>query len=294
MKFKLITSCLAVGLLLTGCGSSTKEEEGKGMRDTSDFENTRFENGSNRNMTDNVSNRSDKQYNVSKEAADRIKSDIPEVKSAYVLTENNNAYVGLILENGQGGSTKGEMTGNTGSKGDMTKNRDSNSNMTGNTGSNGDMNGNNRMNDTNNAENGGIANDIGQGVGDVTRGVGEGIGDVTRGIGEGIDDMTGTEDMSNDSRGLNRNVGDMNGNENNMMENNQSDVPDDVKSQVERIVREVEGKVDRVHVSTDKGFHDTVKGYSSNNGKDQKSSGMFEKMGNMIEDVFPENTGNKR
>lgn len=143
MKLKLITSFLAVVLLLAGCMGTDANEEGRGMKDNTNLENTRNQDGTNQkgSLTDNISNRNntgnndrnnkgnnegyktgdndrDKEsYEISDEAADKIVSEINEIESAYVLTSNDQAYVAARLD-----SNSNQGTNNTQGKTDRSGN----------------------------------------------------------------------------------------------------------------------------------------------------------------------------
>lgn len=107
MKFKVFTVMIAAIFLLMGCMGTNNEGRGTNTtiektRSTNDFTtrdgvtNNRFQNVSDRN--DRASNNRQDRYEVSKEAADRIVSEIPEIDRAYVLTTRNNAYVAAALD----------------------------------------------------------------------------------------------------------------------------------------------------------------------------------------------------
>jgi len=110
--------------LLTGCNvtddNATRNNNNDGVQPTR-FENTgtgdRMNDNNNRNNTDNNRNRNQanneqrfndnntngnnqNRYDVAEEAAEQIANKIPEIKTAYVLTTENNAYVAARLDAG--------------------------------------------------------------------------------------------------------------------------------------------------------------------------------------------------
>lgn len=114
MKFKLFTVIFATALLLLGCQGNT--QEGRGDNDTT-YENTgnrdgftkRSNDNNNTDLTQNLSDRdrnsnnrasnnTQDEYDVSKEAADRIVDEVADIDQAYVLTTRNNAYVAAVLD----------------------------------------------------------------------------------------------------------------------------------------------------------------------------------------------------
>lgn len=123
MKFKHLTIMFAAILLLFGCqgyNNNKNNDESRGTDNT--FEKTRYNEDMNQNdrnltrktrednnLTQKISdrnrdsnnrssnNRQDK-YDVSKEAADRIVNEIPEIDRAYVISTKNNAYVAAQLD----------------------------------------------------------------------------------------------------------------------------------------------------------------------------------------------------
>lgn len=128
MKWKHLAIMFTAILLLFGCSSYNNKntDESRGTADKT-IEKTRYnEDGKlernnrnitrktrdNANITDKVSdrdrhsnnrssnNRQD-EYDVSKEAADRIVDEIAEIDRAYVLTTKNNAYVAAQLDEGR-------------------------------------------------------------------------------------------------------------------------------------------------------------------------------------------------
>lgn len=156
MKLKLMTSFLAVVLLLAGCMGTDTNEEGRGMKDNTNLENTKYQDGTNQGggLTDNVNNRNNMDsnardnkdnnardnkgnkdrnkddYDISSEAADKIVSEINEIESAYVLTSNNQAYVAARLDEKASKGTKGNQskteTSDKTSSGDMNDKEDKN------------------------------------------------------------------------------------------------------------------------------------------------------------------------
>lgn len=122
MKWKWFAVMFTAFMLLVGCGGmGTKKEEPRTNNGDQTFENTRFEGDQTRKMRDNPNNRLEDrnrdsnnrasnnrqdEYDVSKEAADKIVADIPEIERAYVLTTNRNAYVAAQLNKDH--STEGD------------------------------------------------------------------------------------------------------------------------------------------------------------------------------------------
>lgn len=127
MKLKIFTVLFAAVFLLFGCqGNTTQEGQGTNNTDNT-YENTGYQDGNtdgNRkytqdnkrtknngrtNFTENVndrnrhsnnrpSNNTQDEYDVSKEAADRIVKEVADIDQAYVLTTRNNAYVAAVLD----------------------------------------------------------------------------------------------------------------------------------------------------------------------------------------------------
>lgn len=114
---------LATTVALVGCGT-TNNDDGTAMRDggndgNTNVEQTRYnDHADNNRHNDRINNdrgaentryndnnrinnregaKNNKRYDVSKEAADKITSDIDDIDRAYVLTTNNNAYVGVAM-----------------------------------------------------------------------------------------------------------------------------------------------------------------------------------------------------
>lgn len=120
MKFRVLFVGLSMLLLLFGC-QNPMNQEGRAPERDQTIQPTRY--GDDRGNLDrreqvNEPRRDERRterardhnrYDVAKEAADRITSELREVNQAYVLTTNNNAYVAVILDNDQRKST-GERT----------------------------------------------------------------------------------------------------------------------------------------------------------------------------------------
>src|SRR5699024_9237219 len=110
---RLSAVVLATVIALVGCqGTNTNDTTTK---DRTPTDNTRYEQTryNDKNVTHNerftkMSNREDQvnrkndrdrnDYRVSKEAAERITSEVDEISRAYVLTTRNNAYVAATLK----------------------------------------------------------------------------------------------------------------------------------------------------------------------------------------------------
>jgi len=125
MKFKVMSVALATTVALVGCGT-TNNDDGNANRDgatnnDTNVEQTRYNddnratdnnrrnttntrynddnrnNNNNNRMNEARDGNKNEQYNVSKEAADKITAEVDDVDRAYVLTTKNNAYVGVVM-----------------------------------------------------------------------------------------------------------------------------------------------------------------------------------------------------
>ncbi|HLR42572.1 MAG TPA: YhcN/YlaJ family sporulation lipoprotein [Pseudogracilibacillus sp.] len=118
MRLKALVVMFTAFVLLMGCSSGMNDNKPKDNKGTNTqtentkFENTQYKEGDrtrlNRDDLDdrdrhsnnrNSNNRQD-EYDVSKEAADRIVDEVAEIERAYVLTTKNNAYVAAELDKG--------------------------------------------------------------------------------------------------------------------------------------------------------------------------------------------------
>lgn len=261
MKFKWVTGFFAVALLLTGCmGTGNNNEEGRGVRDTNDLENTRF-NDMNRNndITNNVSNRNrgntadrnGSRYELSKKAADRIVKEVSEIDSAYVITTDNNAFVGAVLASNRMNDDGKRGTTNA------------NDNKRGMTGDNGINEGRGTADDTNVSDKPGIIGDNkvpNRGNQDNVKGTNR----ANNQDGVGLDSMRGTREGGHD-------------------------VTDDVKERITKIVQEIDGDIDNVYVSTSPDFINLAENYGNDLDNGRPVRGFFDQIGNMIERAFPQN-----
>jgi len=133
MKLKQAGIGLVVALALVGCNNNdrnTNDANRNNINDNGGVLDGRNGNNGNRhhgNVNDVNRGRSDvnrngSHYNVNKEAADRIVSEVPGIDRAYVLTTKNTAYVAAGTDgnygnnsNGTGGNTAGNNGNATGS-----------------------------------------------------------------------------------------------------------------------------------------------------------------------------------
>lgn len=113
MKIKTLVVIFTAFVLLAACSSGMSDNKGKDTnKDETTFENTRFKeedrtrinrddlDDRNRHSNNRNSNNRQDEYDLSKEAADRIVDEIAEIERAYVLTTKNNAYVAAQLDKG--------------------------------------------------------------------------------------------------------------------------------------------------------------------------------------------------
>ncbi|HLS67663.1 MAG TPA: YhcN/YlaJ family sporulation lipoprotein [Pseudogracilibacillus sp.] len=112
MKSKALSFVIAFILVLVGCQNTATKTTDESQRGNDTFERTRTTHDtdrSDRSITENLrdrnfesnnraSNNRQDRYDVSKEAADRIVEEIPDIDRAYVLTTRNNAYVAAMLD----------------------------------------------------------------------------------------------------------------------------------------------------------------------------------------------------
>lgn len=118
MRIKILAMMLTAIVLLVGCqgankGTNPSDKAPNNMTtDNTDnnMETRNLSTNNGNNMDNNTtdlnanqngdrpSNRSQDEYDVSEEAADRIVEEIPEINQAYVLTTNRNAYVAATLD----------------------------------------------------------------------------------------------------------------------------------------------------------------------------------------------------
>lgn len=112
MKKIIFTSMIAI-FLLGACNTLNNDDDA--ARDNRDkrVEQTRYKdnrnNGTNNHRVANDERARDRdredRYDVSKEAAEAITDEIPEVNQAYVLTTRNNAYVAAMFDDDQSDRT---------------------------------------------------------------------------------------------------------------------------------------------------------------------------------------------
>src|SRR5699024_5255020 len=110
MRSKVLSVIIALILVLVGCqnpaNDTTTDESKRGdnaierTRTTHDNDRSITENLRDRNLKSNHRNSNKRQdgYDVSKEAAEKIVEEIPDVDRAYVLTTRHNAYVAATLD----------------------------------------------------------------------------------------------------------------------------------------------------------------------------------------------------
>lgn len=96
-------------------------------------------------------------------------------------------------------------------------------------------------------------------------------------------------------RAANRNTNDRRNTTTNVRNNESNDeLTDDVKEKISKIVKDVDGDIENVYVSTSPDFFGLTDEYVSDFQNGQPVEGFFEQMGNMIERIFPENQRNNR
>ncbi len=114
MKLKLMRVALATTVTLAGCGITNNDDgltRDSAKDPNTNVEQTRFNDQANnnrlneRNMntynndriyTRNLEN-GNKHYDISKKTADKITAEVNDIDRAYVLTVQNNAYVGIVM-----------------------------------------------------------------------------------------------------------------------------------------------------------------------------------------------------
>ncbi|WP_042224498.1 YhcN/YlaJ family sporulation lipoprotein [Oceanobacillus manasiensis] len=127
MKWKLFSAVTVLTLALVGCTNSDGNQDdatgdnnveqtrynntGDGMSGDRSYEMGR---DSERDQNRNDGN-GQQEYEVSEEAAKKIKSELDEIDNVYVLTTENNAYVAAEVNNQNG--SKGTNNGNSGNNG---------------------------------------------------------------------------------------------------------------------------------------------------------------------------------
>jgi YhcN/YlaJ family sporulation lipoprotein len=183
MKWKLFSVLMVLVLALVACGTTNGNEEGRADRNNNNVENTRYNNNAGDGMTNdrdhtlirnserdqngnrhdrnNMNNR-DTNYDVSKEAADRITEEIDDIDHAYVLTTKNNAYVAADLDADHRDHNKDKA-------GDRKLNNDNNNNM-----NNNNMNNNNDRNGVNDE----LSDKVKEEIGDIVKSVDNDIDNV--------------------------------------------------------------------------------------------------------------------
>lgn len=67
-----------------------------------------------------------------------------------------------------------------------------------------------------------------------------------------------------------------------------TELTDEVKQQISKVVKSVDNNIDNVYVSTNPDFMDLANNYANDLENGEPIEGFFEEMGNMIERVFPE------
>ncbi|MBP2257370.1 YhcN/YlaJ family sporulation lipoprotein [Virgibacillus alimentarius] len=202
MKFKVASVALATTLALVGCGTANDDANRDNGATNNDADNnveqTRYNDradNNTRNVRDNDNrndrvndaqdrNRdNDRRYNVSKQAADKITDKVDEIDRAYVLTTDNNAYVGAVLNN--------DDNDNNNNHNDRNNDGVTNNDGINNTGDLNRKNNNTRNNDNENNDN------------DVTDEVKQQITDVVKSVDNDIDNVYVTTnpdfiDLTND------------------------------------------------------------------------------------------------
>ena len=117
MKLKIYSMAIVFVLLLVGCNNGQDDMNNNDNIEPTRYNDNNFNNRNNRDQgtgmrpdgTTNINNRNGEnrdnnaqrgdQYDISREAADKITNEIAEIDQAYVLTTNNNAYVAAVLDN---------------------------------------------------------------------------------------------------------------------------------------------------------------------------------------------------
>ncbi|KAF1680404.1 MULTISPECIES: YhcN/YlaJ family sporulation lipoprotein [Bacillus] len=119
-KKQAFASVLLIPLLMTGCSMG---DQGEGKRDNNDVRNVNYRNPANddlrnvnnrdnvdNNMNDNVNNNhdNDRKLAVADKAADKV-TDLKEVKHANVIVAGQQAYVAVVLTNGNKGAVENDL-----------------------------------------------------------------------------------------------------------------------------------------------------------------------------------------
>lgn len=110
---KLLIGFAFTALMLVGCGTNddTTNNDDRNQADPKTDENQ--EAPLNDMDKDDEVRDGDNQYDVSKEAADKITDKVDDIKRVTVLTTDNNAYVGAQLDKGKSDKTGDEVTDET-------------------------------------------------------------------------------------------------------------------------------------------------------------------------------------
>ncbi|WEZ04179.1 YhcN/YlaJ family sporulation lipoprotein [Bacillus subtilis] len=98
-KKQVLASMLLIPLLMTGCGVA---DQGEGRRDNNDVRNVNYRNPA------NDDNNNDRKLEVAEEAADKV-TDLKEVKHADIIVAGNQAYVAVVLTNGNKGAVENNL-----------------------------------------------------------------------------------------------------------------------------------------------------------------------------------------
>ena len=125
MKLKLYSMAIVFVMLLVGCNTGDQNDNNDNIEPTrynDNNNNDMYNRDQGRGMTPggttninnrNVNNKDDNQYDISKEAADKITD---EIENAYVLTTENNAYVAAVLDNDDNNNQTGGNMNGTGTR----------------------------------------------------------------------------------------------------------------------------------------------------------------------------------
>lgn len=128
MKLKLYSMAIVFVMLLVGCNTGDQNDNNDNIEPTrynDNNNNDMYNRDQGRGMTPrgttninnrNVNNKDDNQYDISKEAADKITDEIDEIENAYVLTTENNAYVAAVLDNDDNNNQTGGNMNGTGTR----------------------------------------------------------------------------------------------------------------------------------------------------------------------------------
>ena len=102
-------------------------------------------------------------------------------------------------------------------------------------------------------------------------------------------DHNRTGNMNNNGEGNDNHNGNKNGNNNQAGQNNGKELTDDVKKEIEEIVKSSDDNIDNVYVSTNPDFMDLANNYANDVENGQPIEGFFNQFGNMFDRLFPEN-----